>query len=667
MAATHLHTVWLMRRVVTVAWVALGVLLAATPAASAQRALVGFIPTQPAPKMPLLFDLAQRDFSYGLTSPSIGSYSKPQMLLDMSQGARIANRAYSRPLGRLDLEYGRSGGRMAGWFYDSKRAAAAPGDIQPGLFASKLEAAGKRVAYAGVIGFEQSEATLAADRAGRIDAVSLGTEGTFTERTLGLLGRYHVVIARFPSDEVGLQALDRIVAQRARDDLIYVVRAPPTGGSRLLPTGILGPGFRGGALYSDTTRRVGLVAATDMAPTVLHHFGIAVPKAMEGRVIEARGDGDAEAVRERMARLDVVLGRRGPALRTFALALVGLLAAGWFARRREGLHWALRVAFLGALWLPGMALLTAAIAPTRTVEVLTLSLGSFALGAVVDRLVRWPLAPAVPAAIVFGAHALDLARGSPWIGASLAGPNPKGGARFFGIGNELEILLSMEVLLGLGAALELAPRRLVPRLFAAGCLVAAVIIGAGRLGADVGGVITLGAGAAGAVLASLGRRPTRRELALACLVPVAAVLGLVALDLVTGGGAHLTRTVVHGEGAHGFVDIVERRSVISWRGLGDIPVLVICVIGVVGLVWGIRHRERVFAPLRAHPAFMAGLWGGLAATIVGALGNDSGPVIFAGGFLLLLFATGYVRGGARGGAPSEAPEPPVTAPAPAPG
>jgi hypothetical protein len=60
---------------------------------------------------------------------------------------------------------------------------------------------------------------------------------------------------------------------------------------------------------------------------------------------------------------------------------------------------------------------------------------------------------------------------------------------------------------------------------------------------------------------------------------------------------------------------------------------------------------------------MAGLWGGLAATVVGALGNDSGPLIFALGFLTLVFATGYVRGGARG-AP-EADSPPRRARAPA--
>jgi hypothetical protein len=404
---------------------------------------------------------------------------------------------------------------------------------------------------------------------------------------------------------------------------------------------------------------VGLVAATDMAPSVLDYFEVPIPDQMEGQMITAREDGDAETVRERMARLDVVLGRRPPALRTWGLAFLGLLAVGWLARRREGLRWALRVGFLGALWLPGVALVTAAFAPTRTVEVLALAFGSLALGALVDRFVRWPLAPAVPAAIVFGMHAFDLARGSPWIGASLAGPNPKGGARFFGIGNELEILLALEVLIGLGAALELVSRRMVPRLFALGALLAAVVIGSGRLGADVGGVITLGAGAAGAVLASLGGRPSRRAIVIACLVPVAAVMALIGLDLLTGGGAHLTRVVSHGGGSGGLLDVVKRRSVISWRGLRDTTVLVICILGAIAFSYAIWRRKQIFAPLGGHPAFAAGLWGGLAATVVGALGNDSGPVIFAGGFLILLLATGYARGG--DGPAARSPQPAGTA------
>jgi hypothetical protein len=169
----------------------------------------------------------------------------------------------------------------------------------------------------------------------------------------------------------------------------------------------------------------------------------------------------------------------------------------WFRRRGPGLDEALRTIFLGAMWLPGVALLTAYLQPTRLAETILLAGGSLALGRATDRLVRWPLAPAVPGLAVFAAHAIDLARGSPLIGASLAGPNPKGGARFFGIGNELEILLSLEVLFGLGALLTLTAGRRVPWAFAIGCLLAAGVIGAGRLGADVGGVITLGAGGAG--------------------------------------------------------------------------------------------------------------------------------------------------------------------------
>jgi hypothetical protein len=365
---------------------------------------------------------------------------------------------------------------------------------------------------------------------------------------------------------------------------------------------------------------------------------------MEGRVIEARRDGNAEDVRARMSRLDVVIGRRGPALRMFGLALVLMALGLWSARRRAGLRVAARIAFLAVLWLPGVALVTAAIAPSWLAELLTLSLGSIALGALTDRLVPWPLAPAVPAAVVFGAHAVDLARGSPWIGASIAGPNPKGGSRFFGIGNELEAMLSLEVLFGLGAALTLLKPRYVARMFAFGCLIAAAIIGSGRLGADVGGVITLGAGAAGAVLASMGGRLTRRRLLVAALVPVAAVVGLVALDLLTSGGAHLTRTVVHGNGPGELVDIIHRRLTISVNGLSNVPVSIVCGIGVVACAVAIRRRERLYAPLSSHPAFMAGIWGGFSAIVIGALSNDSGPVIFALGFLGLLFATGYVWG-----------------------
>src|SRR5918992_3871089 len=182
---------------------AIGMLLALPAGAlAAPRTLIAFVPTEPAPKSPLLFDLAQRDFSYGMASPSIGAYSKRQMLLDMSQGSRIANSAYPEKLKRLDLRLDPDGGgQMKGFRRARRRADDAPGDVIPGLLADTLKRRGKTAAYVGVVGFPQTEAVAAADRKGRIERLSLGTIGTFADRTLALWGRHELVVARFPSDE----------------------------------------------------------------------------------------------------------------------------------------------------------------------------------------------------------------------------------------------------------------------------------------------------------------------------------------------------------------------------------------------------------------------------------------------------------------------------------
>src|SRR2546423_1452815 len=128
-----------------------GLLLGGAAAADAQpRVLLGFVPTSPAPKMPLLFDLAERNFSYGVTSPTLGAFSKRQMLLDMSQGSRIANHAYPDPLERLDLRLGNAGdGRIKGFRLARKRARDAPGDVVAGLLGSTLQHPRQPIGYLG--------------------------------------------------------------------------------------------------------------------------------------------------------------------------------------------------------------------------------------------------------------------------------------------------------------------------------------------------------------------------------------------------------------------------------------------------------------------------------------------------------------------------------------
>lgn len=602
----------------------------ATPASGQSRAVIAFLPKGPGETRPLLEEFAARGMAIGLTSPTVGGFKVRQMGLDMSQGARIPTRLYSGPIGSLRPLRG----RLSGWGLALHRAAKAPADVKPGLLGSVVG----RVGYAvHARGFSIAP-VVAATRSGRVSPIRPGD-------LLDVIG--------LAPGAAGLRELDRLLARRGRG-FVYVVRAPSGDRLRLLPSAVAAPGIRG-RLRSATTRRDGLIAATDVAPSVLRFLRLRVPDAMQGQPIEGRGSADPKGLEVLAQRLSVVTGRRGVALEWL---LAALLVAAALVRLADGRGApAARIGLLALMWLPGLALLTAALEPGRTAEAVIVGVGAVILGLLTDRLVAWPVGPAIPAAVVFVAHAVDLARGSAWIGLSMAGPNPAGGARFFGIGNELEAMLSVSVLIGTGAALcaggagaatsrpLAAPRpaqsRQAPVAFAAVAFIAAVVMGAGRLGADVGAVITLGAGGAAAVVASLPSVPSRRVVALAVAVPVVAVAALALLDLATGGGAHLTRSVLHAHGSGDLLDVVRRRFAGSVSTLRNPWWALSCAFALVWMAWlAVAGR----APLRRRPQpFTAGLVGAWFASVVGALANDSGPLILDIGAVFLLFGYFYAR------------------------
>ena len=613
--------------------VALAALLIPAAQANAQdrRALVMVVADQD------VGTLAEAGFHVAVASPAMDADGAGQMFLDLSQGARVSARVYDEELARLRLGPDR---QIADWDRIAARADDAPADLVPGLLGETIGAAMGTTAYVGVRGRSHQAAVVAAGVSGEVN-VQLGTRRTLNSRIDRALRTHSLVVAEVPPGP------GSTLFPRERDLLVIVLVAPPAE-AELLPTGaVFGDETRHGLLTSSTTRRDGMVAITDYAPTVLRWLGLDVPDDMQGRPIRATG-GSADEVESLADRLAHIKDRRGAVLRlTFGLWLVALGLLALAGRARVGL----RLGLLVAIWLPGLALFTGAIDPSRGVEMAILAGGSLTLAGVTDRVVPWPRGPALAAGIVLAAHAVDLMAGSPLIVRSLAGPNPAFGARFYGIGNELEAILAVMVLLGAGSmfskeGLTLFKNR-VPIGFAIVCAVAALFIGSGRLGADVGGVITLGAGAAAAVLASLPGGVTKRAALVALLVPALAVAALAAIDLVTGGDAHLTRSVLAADSPGELVDIAERRFDISWESLkqGTTPVSV----GLFALVlgYGAARRRDLFAPLQGNRAFAAGMWGALAATVVGALANDSGPTIFLIGAVALVLAGAYVTGKPR--------------------
>lgn len=610
--------------------------------------------------------LAGRDeLALGFASSTLGSYSAEQALLDVSSGSRTWTSLYEDPLPeRMDVRATGRGGRVLNWAGARARARTPPAEVVPGLLGQAVRDAGGTTAYVGLEGRLNREAIVAADRAGRIGALALTSPERAGERALALWRGARLLVARLPAGRAGSRALTALLLARRRVDLVLVVQDPPPSARRLLAIGAAGLG-RNGMLRSDSTRTDGLVVATDVAPTVLERLGLAVPEEMGGRSIETAGDRDVRGLIELKDRLDEVGPRRWIVLlaglggAAAIAALAGALRGGGRRRapqrarsaarveafgdgRPRAVRLLLRSAFLAALWLPSAALVTAAIAPSRVGEIALLAVLCGMAAAVSERFLSWPATIALPAAVTVLSHVADLAFGSPLIGRSLFGPNPILGARFYGVGNELEVTLALIGLLGIGAALaRAAPRGLVWGFVAGGGMLA-FLLSWGRLGADVGASIMLAAGTAAAAVLAAGERPGRRGIAIVVAAPVLAVACLAAVDLVTGGDAHFTRSVLRAGGFEELADTGQRRLELSYESLGRGVTGVLVALAVTALILGVLARRRLLAPLAGAPGLRAAAVGAFIALVVGALTNDSGPIIVLIGSIYMALFAGFV-------------------------
>jgi hypothetical protein len=580
----------------------------------------------------------------GLLDPSDGDYNEQQALLDLTQSARISSASYT-PTVPPAISVSRSG-RVSHWPAVLRRARQAVGEIQPGLFAASVPGG---VAYAGASAAPGADAVVAADRDGRVAAISLGPAATLTSRTAVLLRGHLVVVVEEPS----FAGLASLLDARSAAELALVLEQPPRTTPaqqtrpRLLAIGVSGLPGTGAQLTTQTTRRPGLVTSLDVAPTALRWLGLATPPGLTGHPITTSGPRSVGGLQGLDARLGVIAGRRWPAIEAFVAAWLVLVLCAVALGGRRGARTGLRLGGLAALWSPCTMLVTAALAPSAAVEVAIIVGGAFALAVPTDRLARWPRGPAVPAAAMVLVYAIDLALGSPLIARSLLGSNPIAGARFYGVGNEMEAALPIVLFAGLAAALPQRPAsRREATIFAAAGLLFTAIIAWGRLGADVGALFTIGGGTAAGTLV-LRRKRSRGALLLTGATPFIGLAGLAGLDLLTNAGGHYTNTILHAGSVGDVLDTVNRKLGSASRELlhGVMPLnTAVCL---AGGAYVIRNRDRVLAPTGTAAGWRACLVAGFTGSILGSLANDSGPVLLVIGCFGLACVLAYVRGDPR--------------------
>jgi hypothetical protein len=576
----------------------------------------------------------------GLINPGLGDVSAQQTWLDVSQGARAFDSSYDTP---LDKVY--PAGEFAhGWEKLVKRAGSTDSAVIPGLLASVLATHGLNAVAAESAG---AAALAVARRDGGIARAPRNCGGPAADIDRDEPGA-RAAIPGCPDPVTVLSmplssAFEAAESRRAGDLQIFIEQPPADSGDQLT-IAIAGPGFKG-MLKSPSTRTDGYVLSTDLAPTILEHFDIKPPKQMTGQPVASGGDLDLSGLADLEHRYEQVGKRRGAALAIPLLlwialaALVSLLSRGLYSRP------AVRLLCLSTVLLPAVLLLTAALEPSLAVERAIATMLPVAIAALLMRIFPGWLSLAVACGLTVIPYGVDMLAGSALTPRAVIGPNPGLGARFYGIGNELESTLMILTSIGTGAALtwNVTPARRSAIAFLLAGLLATVVFAAGRFGADVGAAIVFPVAAVVAAAVAVDRP----RLAWIGLLAAIGALVLVALaDVVTGSETHFVRSLFGGSGGSIF-DVIGHRldaTLESFTRVSRIPVTLTAIAAIGLAVW---KRERIRLWVRDLPMMQAGIAAAAAGSLVGALTNDSGVLFIQVGTLYLALVLGFAWTTAR--------------------
>ncbi|MDQ2799299.1 MAG: hypothetical protein M3Y13_06615, partial [Armatimonadota bacterium] len=377
-------------------------------------------------------------------------------------------------------------------------------------------------------------------------------------------------------------------------------------------------------LTSDTTQTPGLIAARDMAPTILAEFGVPAPLQMTGAEITPTPlSGESLGRMERLTRLNQEAQNPifwtigwGAALVVFgslSLFLNGRMAGRAGAISRYGLR-------LVSAW--PLALLLAPLANPHTV-------GAYiAIFAGLNGLLALLPSPIVICGLTAVVVVGDGLTGTTLISNSALSEYALSGIRFYGIGNEYMGMLIAGALLAAPLLIRL------PRIGAGGLLLwfalVTFVLSFPSFGAKAGGAITATAAFVIAWRRLRGQPVTWKHLA----GSIAAGFALVFVWALLSHALHLRRTHLEtavgalGQGRFGYIWGVSLRKI----GLaGRVALHPGTLLGLMAfaLLWGAARKflwTRIAESLARDPRFAA-VWGaGLWGCLVAVLFNDSGIV-----------------------------------------
>lgn len=407
-----------------------------------------------------------------------------------------------------------------------------------------------------------------------------------------------------------------------------------------------GDHFHRGEFYSPTTRTLGLVADTDIQPTVLNLLGLPIPPHTTGRPLQAVRRTPSRNVLDHVDYLDTLanLNGQGTIEIMLPIALIGIALVSLCLLMQQ--------AGKSSAKLSSWALLTAQSLPLSLIVAPTFCPHSLLTYGVEIGLVMLALGLlSTTAGIVLGSPGTtvctvtfvtvivaDLVTGGRLIKNSLLGGYALSGIRYYGLGNEyLGVVLGMALPLFAAIAVSHAKNRplVISALFAA--LIA--VLGWPGWGANAGSLVVGTVAAAAIIWPVSGRRFTLVTFATSIVAGFVLAFMFAAADAWLGGpnlshaGEALT-TAAGPRGARYLMQIIERKLEMNVN-LSISPWLLVAAATVVTFAAAMWYlfRQRIAHTSVRHPELPVA-WRALGWTVVAALiTKDSGIVtaVFAVG------------------------------------
>ncbi|MHB0912918.1 MAG: hypothetical protein ACYC2Y_05680 [Armatimonadota bacterium] len=336
-----------------------------------------------------------------------------------------------------------------------------------------------------------------------------------------------------------------------RPDILIVVSPYPSSESiektnnSLCPIAVSGLGR--GVLTSGTTRTEGVVANTDLAPSILSWLGVTA-NGLVGRHITVAPESQSAARVAETEKHIYTQRTAQPVLRYTAVACTILVALVTLALIFTPGNFGLLAPFVLLTTAVAPAMLALSLMPPKSQADAGIKLVLLAVGMVIAALAatRKPIPALALICSVFAvAVVIDLLSGCPLSRFSIMSYSIIEGSRYYGIGNEFMGAFLGASFVGVGIILRGASERAARTVLTCGLILSALIIGAPNLGANVGGSIAAVAGFGTALAAVSGKTLRLRRLAGIGGVTVLVLLFFAVLDSLRAPEAqsHLGKTI----------------------------------------------------------------------------------------------------------------------------